>query len=92
MKRTLALILSILMLISCFSAFASAETGVTPTVTDKTGNTTGAVVKKQLSEKHAVGITGIFDGSEWEGCIPENVWIHDNSVEELKKSNISNGY
>ena len=92
MKRTLALILSILMLISCFSAFASAETGVTPTVTDKTGNTTGAVVKKQLSEKHAVGVTGIFDGSEWEGCIPENVWIHDNSVEELKKSNISNGY
>ena len=92
MKRTLALVLSILMIVSCFSVFASAETGVATTAIDKTENTTGAVVKKQLSDMHAIGVTGISDGSEWERCVPENVWINDNSVEELKKSNISNGY
>ena len=87
MKKTLALILSILMILSTASLFAFAETSDVPVITDGTTNASGAVVRNQSAASTAVPAVGVSDGTVWNGRTPETVWTYDEGLEQLQKSN-----
>ena len=87
MKKTLALILSILMILSTASLFAFAETSDVPVITDGTTNASGAVVRNQSAAATAVPAVGVSDGTVWNGRTPETVWTYDEGLEQLQKSN-----
>lgn len=94
MKKTVAILLSILMLVSCLSMIPLA-TSADPAITDGTANASGAVVRNQGLTVHAVPATGISDGTEWHRSdsdyrLPENMWVYDTSLEQLQLGNVSN--
>ena len=91
MRKTLALLISVLMIVSCFSVLASAAT-TEPTITDGTANSTGTLIRNQSTTVTAAAVTGVSDGTTWAGRTPETVWTYDEGLEQLQKSNVSNGY
>ena len=92
MKKTLALILSALMLVSCFSVIASAATD-DPVITDGTANATGTVIRPLSSGLHVVPAIGISDGTIWNSRYPEAIWTYEETTtEQLQLTNISNDY
>ena len=98
MKKTLALLLSVLMLVSCFAVFASADTAATPVITDGTANATGAPIRTQTVVEHAIGATYVPDGTDWKNHddaskirYPEDLWTYGTSTEQLQLDNVSNG-
>ena len=92
MRKTLALFISVLMLVSCFSVLASAATA-TPTITDGTANATGTVIRPLSSGLHVVPAIGISDGTEWNSRYPEGIWTYEENIaEQLQSTDISNGY
>ena len=93
MKKTLALLLSVLMLVSCLAVFASADTAATPVITDGTANATGTVIRPLSSGLHVVPAIGISDGTIWNSRYPEAIWTYEETTtEQLQSTNISNGY
>ena len=92
MRKTLALFISVLMLVSCFSVLASAAT-TEPTITDGTKNATGTVIRPLSSGLHVVPAIGISDGTEWNSRYPEGIWTYEENIaEQLQSTDISNGY
>ena len=92
MRKTLALLISVLMIVSCFSIIASAEAAEAPVIVDGTANSTGAVIRNQSTAVTAAAVTGVSDGTVWADRTPETVWTYDEGLEQLQKSNVSNGY
>ena len=93
MKKTLSLVLSVLMLVSCISLMTFAATDA-PVITDGTANATGGVAKQNAVE-HAVGATYVPDGTEWRKSSsdyrePDKLWTYDSSIEQLQLDNVSN--
>ena len=92
MRKILALLISVLMIVSCFSIIASAEAAEAPVIVDGTANSTGAVIRNQSTAVTAAAVTGVSDGTVWAERTPETVWTYDEGLEQLQRSNVSNGY
>ena len=95
MKKILALLISVLMIVSCFSIIASAEAAAAPVIVDGTANSTGAVIRNQSKEAHAVPAVCVPDGSTWvksgsDYRTPENLWVYGDAGDNIEQ--LDRGY